>query len=85
MLDATPSRPVWASAWTAVLGLALAALGLAKLLWSDGPDVYLVLLGLFLTTLSGHARTPKPRVWRQRLLEVAMAALLLAMLAVSFS
>ena len=76
--------PVWASPWAAALGVGLAALGLAKALGTDGPDVGLVLLGLFLTALSAHARLPEGDR-RRRPLEAAMLVLLAGQLAAAFA
>ena len=82
-----PAAPdAWAaSPWIAGLGALLAALGLAKALWSASPDLSLVTLGLFLTTLSIYARTPTDDVRRRRLLTAALVILLVAQIAAAFA
>ena len=80
-----PTPSLLASPWVAVLGLGLAVFGLARLLWSDGPDLAVVLLGLFCVTLSGHARTPRGERRQRRLFEGAMVVLLVAQLLLAFA
>ena len=68
-----------------MLGLGLTAFGLVRLLWSDGPDLAVVLLGLFCVTLAGHARTPRGERRQRRLFEIAMVVLLVALLLLAFA